>query len=127
MQNDITLPVPAPRSTTETALIEAMRARVSPSTGDVGQKAVFAAAIGVPGARLTELGSLPLGAVGHRLVATRYLIANGKVWLAHFAWEAPLERLAADGPERLRAPPTRTRAPAHTRTSSGLASRPSWS
>ncbi|MCA9534628.1 MAG: ATP-grasp domain-containing protein [Myxococcales bacterium] len=103
MQNDITLPVPAPRSTTETALIEAMRARVSPSTGDVGQKAVFAAAIGVPGARLTELGSLPLGAVGHRLVATRYLIANGKVWLAHFAWEAPLERLAADGPERLRA------------------------
>ena len=58
-----------------------MRARVSPSTGDVGQKAVFAAAIGVPGARLTELGSLPLGAVGHRLVATRYLIANGKVYI----------------------------------------------
>ena len=91
------------RSARETDLLAAVRAQLVPAVGNLGSNAVFAAALGVPGARLPELLSLPLGAVGHRLVALRYVIANGEFWLAHFAWEAPLTRHAADGPARLRA------------------------
>lgn len=54
------------------------------------------------GARLGELASLPLGSLGHKLVALRYFIANGKTWLEHFVWEEPLSRHAADGPKRAR-------------------------
>ncbi len=90
------------RATRETDLLAAMRAQVVPATGTIGCNAVFSTAIGVPGARLPELLSLPLGACGHRLVALRYLIANASAWLTHFAWEAPLMRSAEDGPARLR-------------------------
>ncbi|MFN9811082.1 MAG: biotin carboxylase N-terminal domain-containing protein [Deltaproteobacteria bacterium] len=91
------------RAARETDLLAAVRAQLLPAVGSLGSNAVFSTAIGVPGARLPELRSLPLGAVGHRLVALRYLIANGDFWLAHFAWEGPLTRHAADGPARLRA------------------------
>jgi acetyl/propionyl-CoA carboxylase alpha subunit len=87
----------------ETDLLAAIRAQLVPAAGSIGCNAVFSTAIGVPGALLPELSSLPLGAMGHRLVALRYLIANGAAWLAHFAWEGPLTRVAPDGPARLRA------------------------
>jgi acetyl/propionyl-CoA carboxylase alpha subunit len=87
----------------EIDLLTAIRAQVVPAAGSIGCNAVFSTAIGVPGALLPELLSLPLGATGHRLVALRYLIANASSWLAHFAWEGPLTRAAEDGPARLRA------------------------
>lgn len=92
----------ANRASRENELLTAIRARVAPSTGNIGCRAVLATAIGVPDARLLELASLPLGGAGHRLVALRYLIANARLWLTHFAWESPLTRAASDGPERLR-------------------------
>ena len=91
------------RAQRETDLLAAVRAQLAPAAGSIGCNAVFSTAIGVPGALLPELVSLPLGATGHRLVALRYLIANASAWLAHFAWEGPLTRSAPDGPARLRA------------------------
>jgi len=82
-------------------VLAAMSARVTPSRVNVGCNEVFAVLAGVPEARLLALGSLPLGRPGHRLVAARYFIANGETWLKHFAWEAPLARVAPLGPMRI--------------------------
>src|SRR5262249_47367098 len=41
-------------------------------------------------ASLCELGCLPQGVDGQRLMALRYILANGSVWLTRFAWKAPL-------------------------------------
>jgi acetyl/propionyl-CoA carboxylase alpha subunit len=76
---------------------------VSPQRAHVSCNEVLRVVAGVRDARLGELGSLPLGAVGHALVALRYLLANGSAWLTHFGWEEPLSRLAPDGPGRVRA------------------------
>jgi acetyl/propionyl-CoA carboxylase alpha subunit len=51
---------------------------------------------------LGELSSLPLGALGHRLMALRYFIANGTTWLRFFAWEPALERVSNDSPAHIR-------------------------
>ena len=108
------------RGDQEATLVAAIRGRVSPPTGEIGCNAALAVAIGVPGARLSELASLPLEATGHRLAALRYLIANGRIWLAHFAWEGPLRRRADDGPPRLRALMTRIEAARATTEVDGL-------
>ena len=44
---------------------------------------------------------MPLGALGQRLVALRYLIANGEAWLRYFSWETPLARKSPEAPTRL--------------------------
>jgi len=82
-------------------LVAAIRACVGPRRPAITCNAVFAVLAGPPTERLEVLRSLPLGRLGHRIVALRYLLANGETWLRHFAWEAPLSRRAADGPARL--------------------------
>ncbi|MBL9106407.1 MAG: ATP-grasp domain-containing protein [Myxococcales bacterium] len=79
-----------------------MQAIVKPGKGYVGCKEVLAALV-VPGARIGELASLPLGALGQRLMALRYFIVNGATWLRFFAWEQALAAVAPDGPAEVRA------------------------
>jgi acetyl/propionyl-CoA carboxylase alpha subunit len=79
-----------------------MEALLKPGRGYIGCNEVLAA-LAVPGARLAELGSLPLGELGHSLIALRYFIANGATWLRFFAWEGPLARLDAEAPDKIRA------------------------
>ena len=78
-----------------------MLAILKPGRGYVGCKEVLETLV-VPGARLGELASLPLGALGHRLMALRYFIANGATWLRFFAWEPALVAVDAAGPDAIR-------------------------
>jgi acetyl/propionyl-CoA carboxylase alpha subunit len=80
-----------------------MSACVHPERSYVGCNEVLALLVGANGARLGELGSLPLGSLGHELVALRYFIANGATWLKHFSWEEPLARISGDAVGRIRA------------------------
>ncbi len=80
-----------------------MASCVHPERSYVGCNEVLAVLVGANGARLGELGSLPLGSFGHELVALRYFIANGATWLAHFSWEEPLARISSDAIGRIRA------------------------
>lgn len=82
-------------------LVMAIQSCVSPRGAHVGCNAVLAVLAGPAGARLGSLASLPLGDVGHRLLALRYLVANGEAWLRYFAWEPPLAKAAPGGPARL--------------------------
>jgi acetyl/propionyl-CoA carboxylase alpha subunit len=66
-----------------------MRLQLPPG-GQVSCRHAFAAYLGVPGAGLVDLLTLPQGLTGQRLVALRYIIANGAAWLTHFAWQNPL-------------------------------------
>ncbi|MBL8949171.1 MAG: ATP-grasp domain-containing protein [Myxococcaceae bacterium] len=84
-----------------TPVLAAMSARITPARVNVGCNEVLAVLANVPEARLWALGSLPLGRLGHRLVAARYFIANGETWLKHFAWEGPLSRAAPMGPLKI--------------------------
>ena len=79
-----------------------MQALLRPGKGYVGCKEVLETLV-VPGARLGELASLPLGALGHRLMALRYFIANGATWLRFFAWEPALSSVVSEGPDKVRA------------------------
>lgn len=68
---------------------------IRPGSGHVGVREVLAASLGLEGARLDDLGALPRGDAGHRLVARRYLVANGEVWLRRFVWQPPLRHALA--------------------------------
>ncbi len=81
------------------ALLAAVQACVGPPGLGLGCNAVFAAL--ATDAWLEQLRSLPLGRLGHRLVALRFLIANGETWLRHFGWEPPLARKHPEAPARL--------------------------
>jgi acetyl/propionyl-CoA carboxylase alpha subunit len=89
---------PAPQD-----LVRVMQQIVNPGRGHVASAQAFAAALGLPGATLVELRSLPLGAVGQRLMALRYVIENGEVWERHFGWESKLTEMDASAPDRVRA------------------------
>jgi acetyl/propionyl-CoA carboxylase alpha subunit len=64
---------------------------VLPGAGYVGAAESFASWLGVPGATLTDLGSLPGGAAGHQLVALRYIVANLETWASRFVWKPSLK------------------------------------
>jgi acetyl/propionyl-CoA carboxylase alpha subunit len=81
----------------------AMAQLVNPGRGYVGCAEVIAVLLEAPGAKLTELASLPLGPHGQRLVALRYFIANGETWLRHFAWDRAAAKAVPDGEKRIRA------------------------
>ncbi len=68
----------------------------------MGCNEVLATLAGVPTAKLGELSSLPLGALGQRLMALRYFSVNGATWLRHFAWEPALARALPEGPARIK-------------------------
>jgi acetyl/propionyl-CoA carboxylase alpha subunit len=91
------------RTASESDITAAMRTLVSPGRIYLGCTEVLATLVGAPGCKLWQLASLPLGTLGHRLVALRYFLANGRVWLRHFAWEQPLTRASEDGPDEVRA------------------------
>lgn len=61
-----------------------------PPGGQVSCRHAFAVYLGVPGCSLIDHPALPAGEAGCRLVALRYVIANGQAWLDHFAWQTPL-------------------------------------
>ncbi len=72
----------------------AMKSLVHPGSGNISCAECLAAAAGAE-VRLSELKSVP-EQVGHRLMALRYLLVNGEVWLKFFAWQKPLAKLAPD-------------------------------
>ena len=47
-----------------------------------------------PGARLTDLGTVVQGERGQRLLALRYIIANGAIWQTRFVWKPALQALS---------------------------------
>ena len=83
-----------------------MQALAKPGKGYVGCKEVLEILVN-PGTRLSELRSLPLGDLGHGLLALRYFIVNGQTWLRFFSWEGPLTKVSDDGPARVRELATR--------------------
>ena len=90
------------RAASESDITAAMRTLVSPGRTYLGCTEVLATLVGAPGCKLHQLASLPLGMLGHRLMALRYFLANGRVWLRHFAWEPPLARALEEGPDAVR-------------------------
>jgi acetyl/propionyl-CoA carboxylase alpha subunit len=92
---------PSYRTAVEADLTSAMKALINPGKGYVGCKEVLEILAQVK-PRLGELASLPLGDLGHTLVALRYFIANGETWLRFYAWQPPLEKIDAGAPERVR-------------------------
>ncbi len=80
----------------------AMRRLVHPGSGYLVSTQAFAAAIGLPGAELVQLRSLPLGALGQRLMALRYVIENAQVWVRYFGWERQIAALDESAPDRVR-------------------------
>ncbi|MBV1860478.1 MAG: hypothetical protein KUG77_18845, partial [Nannocystaceae bacterium] len=83
-------------------IAQAMQRLVHPGRGHLMSTQAFAAAIGLQGSTLTELRSLPLGALGQRLMALRYVIENADVWIQHFGWEAQIVALDELAPARVR-------------------------
>ncbi|MET0284510.1 MAG: biotin carboxylase N-terminal domain-containing protein [Polyangiales bacterium] len=94
-------PSPSYRTAVEPELTTAMQALINPGKGYVGCREVLEILAQVK-THLGELGSLPLGELGHRLVSLRYFIANGETWLRFFAWQPPLEKIDPAAPERVR-------------------------
>ncbi len=86
---------------TDPQLVQAIAACVTPRTTPVTCNPVLAVLAGPAGTRLPMLASLPLGDVGHQLVALRYFIANGETWMRYFGWEPPLARKSPQGPAKL--------------------------
>ncbi|MGH1347984.1 MAG: biotin carboxylase N-terminal domain-containing protein [Nannocystales bacterium] len=81
---------------------QAMQSLVHPGRGYLVSTQAFAAAIGLRGARIAALHSLPLGALGQRLMALRYVIENAQVWVQHFSWKTRLAELDEGAPTRVR-------------------------
>ena len=68
-----------------------------PDGGHVGPRQAFGTWLDLKEATLVDVGAVPLGREGQRLLALRYIIANGSVWLQHFAWTGGLRSaLCAD-------------------------------
>ncbi len=83
-------------------IAQAMQRLVHPGSGYLVSTQAFAAAVGLPGAALVELRSLPLGALGQRLMALRYVIENAEVWMKYFGWERQVAALDESAPARVR-------------------------
>lgn len=60
---------------------------VHPRSGYVGVRETLATLLGLDSAGLVDLGRVPQGRVGQKLIALRYFIENSGVWLRHFAWQ----------------------------------------
>jgi acetyl/propionyl-CoA carboxylase alpha subunit len=89
------------RSLETPALTDAMRGLVQPGRGYIAAKDALLVLGEVPEARIIELGSLPLGDLGQRLVALRYFLSNGKTWLRYYSWRPGLEKLDRHAPQRI--------------------------
>lgn len=76
----------------ETQISEGMSSLISPGAGYVGCGETILTALGLAEDMLVDLRSVPLGATGQRLLALRYLIANGHAWRCFFAYKTSLER-----------------------------------
>ncbi|MDB4977650.1 MAG: hypothetical protein JWN48_5991, partial [Myxococcaceae bacterium] len=92
---------PSYRENVDVEITEAMQALVKPGKGYVGCKEVLEILV-QPHARMNELRSLPLGALGQGLMALRYFIVNGATWLRFFSWEGPLLRSSETGPAQIK-------------------------
>ncbi|MFE8599009.1 ATP-binding protein [Archangium violaceum] len=67
---------------------------VYPGSGHVSAKQAFLVWLAYPGARLTDLGTVVQGERGQRLLALRYIIANGAIWQTRFVWKPALQALS---------------------------------
>jgi acetyl/propionyl-CoA carboxylase alpha subunit len=76
---------------------------VLPPGGHLGVREVFATWLGLADASLIELGALPQGQAGQRLMALRYIIANASTWDRHFNWRGPLGKLQDGAVEQIEA------------------------
>lgn len=84
-------------------LVRAMQQLVQPGRGQIASAQAFATAIGLEYSVIVELRSLPLHALGQRLVALRYVIENGQIWAKHFGWEPKVAAVDETAPGRVRA------------------------
>lgn len=69
---------------------------VRPQLGYVGVRETLSTLFDLDTSGLAELGRLPQGRTGQKLLALRYFIENGNVWLRHFAWQDGLRRRTSD-------------------------------
>ncbi|MGZ3460181.1 MAG: biotin carboxylase N-terminal domain-containing protein, partial [Archangium sp.] len=67
---------------------------VHPGSGYVSPKQAFLVWLAYPGARLADLGTVVQGERGQRLLAMRYIIANGAIWQTRFVWKPALQALS---------------------------------
>ncbi len=121
--------VPESRRPSSDELVRTMQRIVHPGHGHIVSTQAFATALGLRGAVLTELRSLPLGALGQRLMALRYVIENGQSWVERFAWEDRVAALDASAPDRIRAlldriAQARTRVPSRSDAEADMSRRP---
>ena len=59
----------------------------------------FGVYLGLPQIHFSNLGTLPGGAPGARLVALRFIVANGDFWESHFNWQIPLRSRGVTEPQ----------------------------
>ena len=90
------------RDSTET-IATAMQSLVRPGSGHIGCTEALSVALGLPGSRLIELRSVPCGVSGQRLMALRYLVKNGPVWLKYYSFEVRLAQIDPTAPNKARA------------------------
>lgn len=83
------------------SLTDAMRRLVGPGQRYIGAKEALMVLAGIEGARLIELGSLPLGRHGQRLCALRYFLPNGATWLRYYSWRPGLEKADPAAPQHI--------------------------
>lgn len=69
---------------------------VHPRLGYVSVRETLATLFELDSAGMLDLGRVPQGRSGQRLLALRYFIENGNVWLRHFAWRRGLGPAAAE-------------------------------
>ena len=69
---------------------------VHPGTGYIGVREALSTLLGLASAGPVDLGRVPQDSAGQRLLALRYFIENGGVWLHHFAWQNGLPPRLAD-------------------------------
>lgn len=93
------IPLAQQRDQQTPALTDAMRKLVGPGRRYIGAKEALMVLAGVDGARLVELGSVPLGAHGQRLCALRYFLPNGATWLRYYSWRPGLEKADPAAPQ----------------------------
>lgn len=70
---------------------------VHPRSGYVGVRETLATLFVSDSVGLVDLGRVPQGRAGQKLLALRYFVENGDVWLRHFAWQNGLPSRRAEG------------------------------
>ncbi len=65
---------------------------VRPQLSFVGVRETLSTLFDLDASGMADLGRVPQGRTGQKLLALRYFIENGNVWLHHFAWQNALRQ-----------------------------------